>query len=232
MLVEFRLMDDFLTDQQQAARVRSWLRQYAPAAVAALAIGTGGYFGYTQWQAHGERQSAEASELFEELRTILDSNNRESAEEVRERLVSDFPRSGYADHARLLMAKEYIDTTRPALAAEELSAVVASTSDSDLRQLARLRLARVYLYMDRPEEGLEALDAEIPSESWQQLTEDMRGDLYRALGRVDEAQAAYEAALERPGQVDADWIRMKVNYLASMQAGQTDAEDAASVEQQ
>ncbi len=216
-------MDDFLTDQQQAARVRSWLRAYAPAAVVALVVGIGGYFGYAQWQARGQQQSAEASELFEELRGILNSSNRESAEEVHRRLVLSFPGSGYADHARLLMAREYVDTTRPVLAAEELRAVVAATSDSDLRQLARLRLARVYLYMDRPAEGLEALDAEAPSASWQQLAEDMRGDLYRALGRLDEAQAAYRAALDRSGQVDASWIRMKLDHLAGLASAQTDA---------
>ena len=223
-------MEEFLTDQQQAARVRSWVREYAPAAVVALAIGIGGYFGYGQWQVRGERQAAEASELFEELRSALDAGNPDTAEELHQRLVSEFSASGYADHARLLMAREYVDTTRPALAEEELSELLAGASDRDLRQLARLRLARVYLYMDRAEEGLAVLDAEAPSESWEQLTNDMRGDLYRVLGRLDEAQAAYQAALDSTGQVDAGWIRMKMNYLAGMDAGQTDAQEASGEE--
>ncbi len=219
-------MDDFLTDQQQAARVRSWVRGYAPAAAVALAIGIGGYFGYDQWQARGEQQAAEASERFEELREVLDSNNRDRAEELHGRLLADFPESAYADHARLLMAKEYVDTTRPALAAEELRALIAGTADSDLRQLARLRLARVYLYMDRPQDGLEVLDAGMPSDSWQQLTEDARGDLHRALGQVEEARTAYQAALDRAEPADPGWIRMKLNDLAGMDAGQADAQDA------
>lgn len=224
--VQFRPMDDFLTDQQQAARVRGWLREYAPAAIAALAVGIGGYFGYAQWQERGERQAAEASELFEELRSVLNSGNRAAAGELRQRLLSDFPGSGYADHARLLMAREYVDTTRPAQAAEELQELIADTSDSDLRQLARLRLARLYLYLDRPGEGLEVLNAEQPSASWEQLNEDMRGDLYRALGRIDEARAAYRSALERTGQVDAGWIRMKLDDLAGMDAVEPDAGEA------
>ena len=219
-------MDDFLTDQQQAARVRGWLREYAPGAIVALAVGVGGYFGYAQWQSHGERQAGEASELYEELRSVLDSANRDSAEELLERLVSDFAGSGYADHARLLMAKEYVDTTRPSEAARQLSEVVAGTADDNLRQLARLRLARVYLYMDQPEEGLAALEAEPPAENWGQLTEDMRGDLYRTLGRADEARTAYQKALEGTGQVDAGWIRMKLDYVSGM-AGADDLEDAA-----
>ena len=219
-------MDDFLTDQQQAARVRGWLREYAPGAIAALAVGIGGYFGYAQWQSHGERQSGEASELYEELRSVLDSANRDSAEELLERLVSDFAGSGYADHARLLMAREYVDTTRPSDAAEQLREVIASTADDDLRQLARLRLARVYLYMDQPEEGLAVLEAEPPAADWEQLTEDMRGDLYRTLGRADEARTAYLAALAGAGQVDAGWIRMKLDYVSGM-AGPDGPEDAA-----
>ena len=219
-------MDDFLTDQQQAARVRSWVRQYAPSAAVALAIGIGGYFGYDQWQARGEQQTAEASERFEELRDILDSSNRDGAEELHQRLLADFPESAYADHARLLMAKEYVDTTRPAMAAEELRELIAGTADSDLRQLARLRLARVYLYMDRPQDGLEVLEAGTPSDSWQPLTEDARGDLHRALGQVEKARTAYQAALDRTGQADFGWIRMKLDDLA----GQAGAQDAADEE--
>ena len=225
-------MDDFLTDQQQAARVRGWLRVYAPAAIVALVVGIGGYFGYAQWQAREARQSGEASELFEELRAVLGSSNRDSAEELHQRLLTEYPDSGYADHSRLMMAKEYVDTTRPVEAAAELEALVASTSDSDLRQLARRRLARVYLYLDRPGDGLEALDAEPPSEAWEQLTADMRGDLYRALGRIDEAREAYSLALERSGQVDASWIRLKLDHLSGMGATQAESESEAEESQE
>ena len=225
-------MDEFLTDQQQAERVRGWLRAYAPAAIAALAVGIGGYFGFAEWQARGDRQAAEASDLFEELMDELASNNRESAEELHGRLVAEFAGSGYADHARLMMAREYVDTTRPSLAVEELSELLAGASDSDLRQLTRLRLARVHLYMEQPQEGLAVLDADAPSPEWEQLTEDTRGDLYRALGRFEEAGAAYRSALDRTGQVDAGWIRMKLDYVVGMQAqaSQASADDATAQE--
>ena len=219
-------MNEFLTDQQQAAQVRYWVRRYAPAAAAALAIGIGGYFGYDQWQARGEQRAAEASERFEELKSVLGSDNRDRAGELHQQLAADFPGSAYADHARLLMAKEYVDTTRPALAAEELRELVAGAADADLRQLARLRLARVYLYMDRPQDGLEVLDAGTPSDSWQALAEDARGDLHRALGQAEKARAAYQAALDSAGQVDSGWIRMKLDALPK----QADARDAADEE--
>lgn len=211
-------MNDLLTDQQQAARVRGWVREYAPAAIVALAVGVGGYFGYSQWQEHQETRAAEASDLFEAFREALESNERDSAAELHQRLLTDYEGSGYADHARLLMARDYVDTTRPSMAAEELQGVIATTGDDDLRQLARLRLARVFLYMDRPEEGLQALEAEGFPQAWEQLTDDMRGDLYRALGRADEARAAYQAALDRSGQVDAGWIRLKLDHLGVVDA--------------
>lgn len=214
-------MDDFLTDQQQAARVRSLVREYAPAAVAALAIGIGGYFGFNQWQLRQERQAAEASELYEDFRAAVESGDQDSAAALLQGLAADHEGSGYADLARLLMAREYVDTTQPSLAEQELQGVIATTSNPDLRQLARLRLARVYLYMDRPEDGLEALDADIYSPAWQQLTEDMRGDLHRALGRTEEARASYQAALDLSGQVDAAWIRLKLDHLAAAGAAGT-----------
>ena len=218
-------MDEFLTDRQQAARVRSWVREYAPAALVAVAVGIGGYFGYDQWQARQASQAAEASDLYEDFRAAIESNDQDSAGTLLQSLVSAYEGSGYADHARLLMARAYVDTTQPSLAAQELQNVIATTSDGDLRQLARLRLARVYLYMDRPGDGLATLDSDIFSPAWQQLAEDMRGDLHQALGQTDEARAAYQAALEYSGQIDAAWIRLKLDHLAADGAGGTGASE-------
>ena len=215
-------MDDFLTDQQQAARVRGWVREYAPSAILAVAIGIGGYFGYTQWQVRQDRQAAESSELYEDFRAAIESDDRDSAGTLLESLVAEYEGNGYADHARLLMAKEYVDTTQPSRAEQELQALIETTSNGDLRQLARLRLARVYLYMDRPEDGLETLDTDVYSPAWRQLTEDMRGDLHQALGQTEAARAAYQAALEHSGQIDAAWIRLKLDHLAA--AGVAEAE--------
>lgn len=216
-------MDDFLTDQQQAARVRTWMREYAPAAIVAVVVGIGGYFGYDQWQARQARQVAAASDLYEEFRAAIASNDQDSARTLLQTIVSDYEATGYGDHARLLMAKEYVDTTQPSLAEEALQGVIATTGNRDLRQLARLRLARVYLYMDRPEDGLETVDSDAFSSSWRQLAEDMRGDLYQALGQVDEARASYQAALELDGQIDAAWIRLKLDHLAAAGAAETAA---------
>ena len=220
--VQFTVMDDFLTDQQQAARVRVWIREYAPTALVAVAVGLGGYFGYAQWQGHKAGQAAAASELYEEFRAALESNNSESARELQQRIVAEYEGSGYADHSRLRMAKEYVDTTQPSLAVEELTGLIATSGDGDLRQLARLRLARVYLYLDRPEEGLEVLKAEVHPPAWKQLTEDMRGDLHRALGKTEEARTAYQAALEHSGEVDTGWIRLKLDHLGAVEAYEGD----------
>ncbi len=224
-------MDDFLTDQQQAARVRGWVREYAPSAIVAVVIGIGGYFGYTQWQVRQDRHAAEASELYEDFRAAIESDDRDSAGTLLESLVADYEGSGYADHARLLMAKEYVDTTQPSLAEQELQGVIATTSNGDLRQLARLRLARVYLYMDRPADGLEALDSDVYSPAWRQLAEDMRGDLHQALGQTEAARAAYQAALEHSGQIDAAWIRLKLDHLAAVGAAGAEAQQPAPADE-
>ena len=222
-IVQFTTMDDFLTDQQQAARVRGWVREYAPAAIAAVVIGFGGYFGFTQWQVQKERSAAEVSDLYEEFRDTLENGSQDSAKELLQQMATGFEGSGYVDHARLLMAKEYVDTTRPSMAEEELKSVIATTGNGDLRQLARLRLARVYLYMDRPEDGLATLAGEAYSPAWEQLTEDMRGDLHRALGQNEEARTAYQAALDKSGQIDAGWIRLKLDYLNAASVMSNDA---------
>ena len=211
-------MDDFLTDQQQAARVRGWIREYVPAAVLAVAVGAGGYFGYAKWQDHQAMKSIEASDLYEQFKAALEASDPELAGELRQRLATEFAGSGYADHARLRMAREYVDTSQPSLAAEELREVIATTGDGDLRQLARLRLARVYLYMELPAQGLEALQGEPHAPAWKRLAEETRGDLHHALGQTEQARAAYQAALQQGGEGDASWIRLKLDHLGAARA--------------
>ena len=81
----------------------------------------------------------------------------------------------------------------------------------------------LYLYLDRPEDGLEVLQAEVNSPAWVQLTEDLRGDLLQTLGRIDEARVAYQAALDRTGQVDAGWIRLKLDNLGAVEVAEQSA---------
>jgi predicted negative regulator of RcsB-dependent stress response len=74
--------------------------------------------------------------------------------------------------------------------------------DSDeLRHVARLRLIQLMLATGQYEQGLQLIAAVDPakSEGFSASYDELQGDLYVALDRLDEARSAYQSAI-RTGQ--------------------------------
>src|SRR5690606_13491874 len=79
-------------------------------------------------------------------------------------------------------------------AVEALNNAVRVAQSPALGSLAQLRLARVQLAAGKAQEALDAL-AKIPAGEYAGLAAEVRGDALLALGRADEAEAAYRDAL-------------------------------------
>ena len=71
--------------------------------------------------------------------------------------------------------------------------VADNASDDALRTIARLRLAGLLLEAKQPDAALKALEP-APAPGFEALQADRRGDVLMALGKPDEAKAAYQAA--------------------------------------
>ena len=62
-----------------------------------------------------------------------------------------------------------------------------------LKQIARLRAARILLAMQKNQDALDLL-ATVDDPTYQPLIDEVKGDIYQAMGQTEQAKQAYESA--------------------------------------
>ena len=214
---------ELLTDQQQADKVKGWLRENGLFLVAGVVLGLGALFGWNQWHRYQERQAEEASAVYETFLQAVRANRLDRAEEGMTTLAADFRASPYTDQGRLIMARLYLDQSKTDKSAEYLQQVVSTGVSPEFRSIARLRLARVLVVQEKYDEALKAL-ADPGAKAFAPAFHDVRGDVYYAMGKPAEARSEYEQALN--GDVaatvlDRTFVQAKLDDLGGASAALT-----------
>lgn len=223
-------MDELLSDKEQAERLRQWWSENGWFLIGGAALGGLGLFGWNQYQAYRTGQSEQAGALYEAVKQATEGSDLTQATALLEQLRADYPRAAYTQQAGLLLARAAL-VSDPEQATQDLRVAMENGSDPDLAMVARLRLARVLAYREQYQEALALLAVESPGQFAGRIDE-IKGDIYVALGQFDEARAAYLAALVSSGAevLDRSFLQMKLSDLPRnpvADAGGVPAEAAA-----
>ncbi len=213
-------MDDLLSEKEQIEQMRSWWAEYGSYVVGGIVIGVGLLFGINHYQSTKLQAQLDASAAYETLIRHVVKGNLDAAEVAADEIAASFAETTYAPQAGLAMARLYMDKNRDQDAADALAAVVASEADNELKHVARLRLARLFLYQDKAQDVVDLLLAEDNS-AFAPLYGEVLGDAYAALGRIADAQSAYQSVLMDPmarGIVDQELVQWKVLDLPEIVA--------------
>ena len=218
-------MDELLTEEQQADRVKGWLWQNGLFLVAGVVLGLGALFGWNQWHRYQERQAEEASAVYETFLQAVRANRLDRAEAGMTRLAADFGSSPYADQGRLAMARLYLEQSKPDKAVEYLQQVVSRAASPQFQNIARLRLARVLIFQEKYDQALTTL-TDSGSKAFAPAFHDVRGDVYYAMGKSAEARSEYEQALNgdvAATVIDRTYVQAKLDDLGGASAALTAA---------
>ena len=112
-----------------------------------------------------------------------------------EQLKTDFSNSEYAVFGALMLAKEAMLGAKPEEAETQLRWAMEHTVSDATRLIANLRLVRVLAAQEQYDAALKALDAVQPG-SQADAYEEVRGDIYVAMGEMEQARDAYKKAME------------------------------------
>ncbi len=180
-----------MDEHEQGERVRAWLRENGSSIVTGIAIGIAAIGGWQWWNANQRSQAQDASAQYVALTTAVEASDRDLAEGVAKSLRDEYSRTPYATLAALALADLQLGAGETAGAVETLAAAKDAAADPLLAELVAARLARAEIAAGNAERALQML-----SDAKRGSTLDTRGDALLALGRLDEAKAAYQAAIE------------------------------------
>lgn len=210
-------MSIYDSDTEQLETLKRWWKANGRAVVAGLILGLTGVLGWNYWRSYNNSQAEETSQRYDQLVALLEAQDYEQTEQHGSRLIEEFPDSGYAGLASLLLAKAAFQAEDLERAKRHLQWAVEHAHGLEVPRIARLRLARLLLHEKAYAEAAALLDRIEPS-SFIGPYEEVRGDILSAQGQHEEARAAYRKALAAlpPFGANRDRVQMKMNDLGTL----------------
>ena len=210
-------MDDLTSEKEQIEQIRAWWAQYGGYVIGGIGLGVALLVGYNYWQSSKLEAQLQGSALYESLTEHVVTGNLDRAELVAAEIGTDYAGTTYAAQSKLALARLYMDKNRDQDAADTLSEVLDSDADEAVKLVARARLARVLLYQGKAQEVVDLLEGQT-SAAFAAIFNEILGDAYQQLGRIEDAQAAYQSVLLDPVSqvtVDQQLVQWKAADLPS-----------------
>ena len=215
-------------EEESIEALKKWWRENGKQLVAAVIVVFAGYTGWLLWQNSSADQAAAASDLYEEILTIVVPNpaapeqlpgdeERARVVELAEELRSLHSDSIYARFASLFSAQQAVEKNDLDQAEADLQWILDNQDlgafgeiDEGLLLTASLRLGRVILAQGDAERALNFVNTVDPK-SFEAGFSELRGDIYLAMDRMLDARDSYIAAQEAGSNSEA--LRMKLDNL-------------------
>jgi predicted negative regulator of RcsB-dependent stress response len=206
-------------EQEQLASLKAWWNQYGNLLTWLLIIALSVYAGWTGWNYYQRNQALQASQLHDELQKAIVEKDQAKVQRVAADMQDKFGRTAYAQMSALAAAKAAFDAGDLKTAKSQLQWVIDNANDDAYKAIAKIRLAGILLDEKAYDEGLKVLAGDFPP-AFAGSVADRRGDILVAQEKIDEARAAYQAALEKTEQSNPgrQLIQLKLDAIGGAPA--------------
>lgn len=213
-------------EEETVESLKQWWRENGRQLVLLVIVVFAGYTGWLLWQNSTLDQAEAASDLYEEILSLAvvegdaSISDADSARIVAAatQLRSEHSDSIYAMFGALFAAQQQVRIKDLNAAEASLQWIIDNEKDGmfsktepGLILTAKLRLGRLLLAKGDLENALVLVNGVDPK-SFEPAFAELRGDIYIALGRPDDAREAYLAA-QQAGN-NSDPLRMKIDELS------------------
>lgn len=213
-------------EEENIEALRRWWDENGKFLLLVVIVAATGYGGWSFWQQSSTSGRETASDLYEEILSAaqpFDTTQEPDAAVIIElagQLIEEHPGSIYARYGAFFSAQQSVRLGDLTAAEEALQWVVdnAQTSiiqaaDEGLVLTATLRLGRVILARGDPDRALLLVNSVDPR-SFEPGFHELRGDIYLALERPEDARDSWLAAQDA-GSI-SDGLRMKLENLGGL----------------
>lgn len=201
-------------EQEELEKLKAWWKNYGNSLIFGVLLGAAVLVGFRYWTQSKEQRLQDASVLYNQLVLEVRSKKTDDARKAGESLINDYSATPYAGMAGLLLARLDFDAGDTKAARAHLQWVLDHAKDPAAVNAARLRLARLLVGSGDKDAALALLNAKDQA-GFEGEYEELRGDIYAALGKRDEARAAYSEALKHlpPDSPYIPVLNMKLDDL-------------------
>ncbi len=201
-------MTDYKTDEEKAEELKQWWKENGTSVIAGVALAIAGLFGWEYWKNYQTSTAEAASTLYTQAQHEAD---QAIALQQLNNLRDEYSSTPYASMAALQTAKLQAEAGKHQEAATALQWVIDNSDETEYQEVARLRLARIYVVMKKYDDAL-ALTQQDYGSAYESLLEEIKGDIFAAQHKVDDARKAYERAI-LTDEGSNELIQMKLDNL-------------------
>ena len=191
------------TDEEQLEVLKNWWDENGTSLIITVVLSLGVIFGYRAWEDNvretGEAASSAYENLVQATSDLEDENLRTTALSLGEELKTEHDGSAYATFAAMHLAKIAVQQGDLVKAQSELEWAIRQKPERHLESIALMRLARVLVAKGDPSAAMAKLHNYEPAAGQQATWEEVKGDIFIALGDNLNARQSYQIALEHLG---------------------------------
>ena len=212
-------MSDFLSDEEQSERLRSWVGRYGLWVVLVIVLGISAYF-FFEYSSEQRRIDSEKSTAL--LEQFLDAEDETRSEVFQEKT---FPESSSHVLALMTDAGSLFEAGQNDEARKLLEKALSLSPNVLLADLIRIRLARALRDINDGQAALVSLSA-VKGAGYRSLALELTGDIYFSEKKIPEAFEAYDRALGslREGE-RRPLLELKRNSLSPLDGSFAKVED-------
>lgn len=208
-------MEGYTTEEEQIENIKRWWSQHGKSILIGLILGLAVLAGVRYWNDQKGTQAEQASVLYEQMMVALEQNNKKAVLDQGAALIGQYPKTPYGALAAFALAKVKLEEGDAKSARTYLQWVLDNAKQPGLEHIARLRLARVSLSENQTDAALKLLDV-ADTGVFTAEYEELKGDIYAATGKTEQARVAYTKAkgLAKEG-TDQRTLQMKLDDLGA-----------------
>ncbi len=191
-------MEIYETEEEQVAALKDWWKANGSSVISGVVIAAITIGGWNFWQSYQKDKINTASDMYEQLLQADTAGKVALVDKIASKLNTEFSSTAYDAYALLFQAKEKVKQNDLSAAQAIFEQAMTATDDAEIKHVARTRLIRVLLAKKEYEQGLQMI-ADVDQSSlsgFAGIYEELKGDLYVAMGQIGEARTAYQLALQ------------------------------------